>query len=140
MVIRQAKISDATAVNQLLAQLGYPDLSEDVVKEKIKSHSQPFYSLLVAEEENQVAGFISLHWFDLMHWEGKIGRISAFCVDENFRSKGIGQKLLDEAEAVFWKEGCVKIEVTSNARRTRTHEFYLRLGYKEDSRRFIKIP
>jgi N-acetylglutamate synthase-like GNAT family acetyltransferase len=138
MVIRQGKESDATAIKQLLAQLGYPELTLNSVIEKIKSHSEIPYALLVGETDNLVVGFISLHWFDLMHWEGKIGRISAFCVNENFRSQGVGQELLQEAENLLWSKGCVKIEVTSNARRTRTHEFYLRLGYTEDSRRFIK--
>jgi N-acetylglutamate synthase-like GNAT family acetyltransferase len=139
MLIRQAKISDAPIIKVLLAQLGYPDLRESAVAEKIKAHSEIPYSLLVADIKNQVVGFIALHWFELMHWEGKMGRISAFCVDENFRSKGVGKKLLDEAEKLLWSKGCAKIEVTSNARRTRTHEFYLRLGYKEDSRRFVKL-
>jgi GNAT superfamily N-acetyltransferase len=139
MLIRQANISDAPVIKQLLIQLGYPDLTEKSVAEKIKLHSEIPYSLLVADLNDHVVGFISLHWFELMHWQGKMGRISAFCVDENFRSKGIGKKLLDEAENFLWSKGCAKIEVTSNARRTRTHEFYLGLGYKEDSRRFVKF-
>jgi GNAT superfamily N-acetyltransferase len=139
MKIRQAEANDAEKIKGLLTQLGYPDINFESVKLKIEQHTNPDYTLLVAEVEGEVAAFISLHWFELMHWQGKMGRISAFCVDENFRSKGIGKKLLDEAEKLLWSKGCAKIEVTSNARRTRTHEFYLGLGYKEDSRRFVKF-
>lgn len=53
-----------------------------------------------------------------------------------------------ELESSYWMpsekfleaRGCEKFEVTSNARRTRTHGFYLKNGYVEDSRRFVKYP
>lgn len=138
IIIRTAVSSDAKPVQNLLAQLGYPDLSEKEVEEKIKAHEGANYKLLVAELANQVVGFISLHLFDLMYWRGKMGRITAFCVDENARSQGIGLQLLEEAERYLFSHGCEKLEVTSNAVRVRTHAFYLKAGYLEDSRRFVK--
>lgn len=138
MLIREATTADASSVSQLLAQLGYPGIDENLAREKIKAHHTEDYHLLVAEINSQVAGFIALHWFELMHWEGKMGRITAFCVDERFRSRGIGKQLLMASEELLKTRGCVKFEVTSNARRTRTHEFYLKNGYIEDSRRFVK--
>ena len=138
MIIRKATTSDASAIQRLLVQLGYPDFSENDVMEKIKLYTQAGYCMLVAETERQVVGFISLHWFELVHWKGKLGRITSFCIDEKFRSKGVGQQLLQAGEKILFKEESVKIEVTSNARRTQAHSFYLKAGYVEDSRRFVK--
>ena len=138
MTIRNALSTDAMAIKNLLAQLGYPDLTEQDAINNIKRHSSEGYRLLVAEEDKTILGFIALHWFDLLHWKEKIGRISAFCVDESARSKGVGKKLLKATEDLFAAQGCAKLEVTSNARRTRAHQFYLNLGYEEDSRRFVK--
>lgn len=137
-VIRRAVPSDASAIRLLLAQLGYPDFSTEDVAQKIHSHSEDNYYILVGESAGKVIAFIALHWFDLMHWKGKMGRISAFCVDEQYRSQGIGKKLLKESERLMFEQGCTKIEVTSNERRTRTHEFYLKAGYLVDSKRFVK--
>jgi len=137
-LIRQATIHDVRDIQSLLAQLGYPDLTQKEVAQNIQSYSQEGYRLLVAEVDKKVIAFIALHWFDLMHWKGKMGRITAFCVDEHYRSKGIGKKLMVETEKLLFDLGCVKLEVTSNERRKRTHEFYLNLNYKEDSRRFVK--
>jgi hypothetical protein len=39
----------------------------------------------------------------------------------------------------LFDQGCIKIEVTSNNRRARAHDFYLKLGYVEDARRFMKM-
>ncbi len=138
MLIRQAHSSDARSISKLLAQLGYPDIHEEMAKEKIKIHTTEGYHLLVAEIDSQVVGFIALHWFELMHWKEKIGRMTAFCVDENFRSQGVGKQLLKASETFLKDKGCVKFEVTSNVRRTRTHGFYLNNGYVEDSKRFVK--
>ncbi len=139
MIIRQATLNDASAIQSLLGQLGYPDFTVEQAKEKIISYEKDSYRLLVGEEGGEVITFIALHWFDLLHWKGKAGRITSFCVDEKFRSKGIGKQMIEYSEKLMFGEGCIKLEVTSNQRRTRAHQFYLNLNYIEDSRRFIKI-
>lgn len=138
MVIRNATSSDASRLRELISQLGYSDFSEKEVAEKIEKHNQPGYRLLVVEEAGNVIAFASLHWFEMMHRKGFIGRITGFCVDENLRSRGIGQKLLKACEASLKKEGCNRLEVTSNIKRARAHQFYLKAGYLEDSLRFVK--
>lgn len=138
MTIRKATLHDALKIQQLLDQLGYPNLNEGDVISNIKSHTKEGYSLLVVELDHSVVAFIALHWFDLVHWKEKMGRISSFCVDERFRSKGVGKALLQAAEQLLAEKGCAKIEVTSNERRTKAHQFYLDLGYVEDSKRFVK--
>lgn len=138
MILRQARQNDIVALKRLLIQLGYSSLSEDRVGEKIRRYEREGYKIIVCEIEKEVVGFISLHWFDIFHSPGYMGRITAFCVDENFRSRGIGKQLLSHAEKIFIGRGCTKLEVTSNARRAQTHEFYLKAGYIEDSRRFVK--
>jgi GNAT superfamily N-acetyltransferase len=137
MIVRSAHISDAPVVRNLLEQLGYPDFDVKDVEEKILLHRENGYCMLVAEAE-YVIGFASLHWFELAHWRGRMGRITSFCIDEKFRSQGIGQQLLAAAEKILLDHGCIKIEVTSNERRAGAHNFYRKAGYAEDSRRFVK--
>ena len=138
MEIREANIHDAAAIQRLLVQLGYPDLLEESVEKKIETYSKNNYAVLVVELDHNVVGFTSLHWFEIFHSKGMIGRISSFCIDELFRSQGLGRQLLEEAEIFLARKGCAKLEVTSNIRRIRAHEFYLQRGYGEDSRRFTK--
>ncbi|MDZ4716233.1 MAG: GNAT family N-acetyltransferase [Cytophagales bacterium] len=138
VTIRKAGLADTRVIRSLLSQLGYSDLSEEEVSKNIRNHSHGAYCILVIEEKGQVIAFASLHWFDLLHWKEKMGRISSFCVDEAYRSKGIGKVLLLAAEEIFVREGCAKIEVTSNAKRTGAHRFYQSHGYLEDSKRFVK--
>jgi len=138
MIIRQATIQDTQRIRLLLGQLGYPDLNESAVEVKVENYRQPDYHLMVGEIENIVVAFIALHWFDIFHSPGKIGRITAFCVDETQRSQGTGRAMLASAETFLKNKGCTKIEVTSKERRTRTHAFYKTCGYTENARRFVK--
>jgi GNAT superfamily N-acetyltransferase len=138
MIIRDARESDATSIKALLGQLGYPDLSEKEVVQKIAGHSRPFYHMLVAEVGGRPIAFSALHWFEMLHRKGHIGRITAFCVDEKFRSQGIGQQLLKSSEEFLRQQDCARLEVTSNIKRTGAHRFYLKSGFLEDSLRFVK--
>lgn len=138
MIIRQAMSSDAVAIRRLLIQLGYPPSHDAFVNRKIERYSKEDYHLLVCDIDQEPVGFISLHWFEIFHSEGKMGRITAFCVSEHLRKQGIGSKLLVAAEKFLVLKGCSKIEVTSNVKRVLAHAFYLKHGYSEDSRRFVK--
>ena len=137
MIIRQGILSDSASINKLLAQLGYPQENGKVV-EAIESYHQVGYYLLVGEVDNTIVGFSSLHWFDMFHARGKVGRVTAMCIQEDLRSKGIGHKLLMASEEFLKEKGCVKVEVTSSLKRTLTHEFYVKNGYEINSKRFIK--
>ncbi len=138
MTIRTAKPSDSPAIQQLLEQLGYPKITLDDTRKNLRNQQDDSYRVLVGEIDGHVVAFIALHAFHVMHWNERIGRISSFCVEEGFRSKGVGRQLLRAGEEWLFSRGCAKLEVTSNARRLRAHTFYLSLGYTEDSRRFVK--
>ncbi len=137
MIIREGIPSDATSIQSLLEQLEHP-LTKEAILKKIDQYTSPHYHLLIIEIENKVAGFASLHWYDVFYDPGYVGRITAFCIDQQFRSRGIGRELLQVAEDYFRKQGCLRVEVSSNERRNDAHRFYLKNGFVINSKRFIK--
>jgi GNAT superfamily N-acetyltransferase len=137
-LIEDAKPEDAARLVILLGQLGYPATHSQML-DTIRQHNSPTYKLLVAKQENKTLGFIALHFYNAFHHHAPIGRITAFCVDENARGAGIGSSLIKAAEEFFEQQGCFKIELTSNSKRANTHQYYLHRGYIEGSRHFIKI-
>ena len=138
MIIRQGISADSPYIHKLLEQLGYPQAADRVIA-AIESYFEPGYYLLVVEVDNMIVGFASLHWFDMFHMRGKMGRITAICIQEELRSKGIGHNLLIASEEFLKSKDCVKIEVTTNLKRTLTHDFYAKNGYEINSKRFIKV-
>jgi len=136
--ILEATTHHALALTDLLKQLGYA-ADEAHVIDRIKTHGQPGYKILVAKSEEKIVGYIGLHLTYMLHHTNPIGRVTSFCVDESSRKEGVGSLLLAEAEKYFEQNRCVKIEVTSNTKRTGTHHYYLQRGYIQTSQHFVKL-
>ena len=60
---------------------------------------------------------------------GDICRLTALVVAERVRGQGVGRQLVAEVEDYARNTGCVRVEVTSNAKRAKAHDFYQALGY-----------
>ena len=54
--------------------------------------------------------------------------IDYFCVDENYRGKGVGRMLFDEIEKLAINEGINTLELTSNPRRESARRLYIDKG------------
>jgi GNAT superfamily N-acetyltransferase len=135
--ILEATTLHAESITQLLIQMGYPD-SVEAVAQRIEENQRPGYKIFVAEVEQCVVGFISVHTYTYLHAAGLIGRVMTFCVDETTRGSGIGTQLLTYAEHYLANQGCIKVELNCNNRRTETHHFYKQRGYTQTSLHFIK--
>lgn len=137
--IRQANEEDSDALAFLIAERGF-DYSTDslLVRERFVNLNQAGDLILVAVLDSEVVGMILLHRTYFLH-RVPDGRISSLVVSEKHRNFGIGAKLVESAEKVFRNWGCGRIEVTSGIKRESAHRFYIRAGFSEAPKRFIKI-
>lgn len=135
--MREATAKDLAALSDLLGQLGYK-LEHAELERKVRLFLEEDYRILVCEEGKHIVGFIALHIFEPFHLPGRTGRITSFCIDENYRAKGIGTQLLNAARQFLKKNHCRRIEVTSNDRRKDAHQFYVRRGFNAGSTKFVK--
>lgn len=139
MGIRKAVIEDWKQISSLLDQLEYSN-TESFIKEKLKVLLRdPNEELLVFEESNQVIAFISMHFIPQLALKGDFARISYFAVDRHIRSKGLGRKIEEYCTNLAIEKKCDRIEVHCNSRRTDAHRFYMRQGYSESPKYFIKM-
>ncbi len=136
--IRHALKGDCESIAVLLAELGYPNTSA-FVERKLGELQGVNTEVVVAVIGSEVVGMMSLHIVPLLHLDGNLCRVTAIVVSEKERKKGIGRRLLEYAEAFARAHRCIKVEITSEDQRTSAHVFYHRLGYREVSRRFIKM-
>ncbi len=139
IVIRDAEKDDCEAIAYLLAELGYPNTSQFAAKKIRKLSKKIKNRVLVATADNRVAAVLSLHILPLLHQAGDLCRITAIVVSKDYQGRNIGCRLMDIAEAYAQSNRCIKIEVTSGDHRNEAHSFYRQLGYKEVSRRFVKL-
>ena len=134
--IRDANEADSGAIVELISDLGH-SMAADGVRERIK-FNQTGGPQLVATDGGRVIGLCGLHIMTVIYRPKPVGRITILEVAEEHRGGGIGRALVAEAERRLREAGCGMIELTSNERLVDAHEFYLRLGFDQTSKRFAK--
>ncbi|WP_242634692.1 GNAT family N-acetyltransferase [Bacillus timonensis] len=109
-------------------------------KRFIKIKSSPDYQTLLASYDGKIVGMIGMVKGYYYEFDGFYVRILALVVDSNYRNKGIGKKILEEAE--YWARtiGAIGIGLNSGNRteRMKAHKFYKNMGYVEKSIGFAK--
>jgi GNAT superfamily N-acetyltransferase len=143
IVVREAKLPDASEVLRLLRLLGHTQPTGDDAARLAAFVDRGEHVLVAsrAEMASPLLGVATLHVMPVLHRPGPIGRLTAVVVDEGVRGQGVGAALVRAAEGFFAAHGCALIEVTSNRKRTDAHAFYERLGYTATSFRFARsIP
>jgi ribosomal protein S18 acetylase RimI-like enzyme len=66
-------------------------------------------------------------------YEGHRGWINYLAVSPGYHQKGLGRKILHEAERLLMAAGCPKINLQVREGNKDVIEFYRRIGYKEDA-------
>lgn len=125
-------ISDGVieALNSLLLQLNTSAklLTKDNIREILDS---PVNYLFVAKDSdtNTIVGMLTLIIYRIPF--AKKGIIEDVVVDEKWRRKGIGERLIAYAVKQARKEGVQYIDLTSNPTRDNGNKLYQRIGFKK---------
>lgn len=113
----------------LSTQLGYPSTVEQTALRLADLASRPDeHAVIVAELDGCIVGWVHAHIYKLLVDDPEV-EIGGLVVDESARGQGIGEKLMQAAEAWAREKNCGSVYLRSNTIRTRAHEFYKRIGY-----------
>jgi GNAT superfamily N-acetyltransferase len=138
MDVREVRVADAARIAELLALLGYP-AEEGAVRRRLErlQHSDPD-ATWVAEVDGELVGLVGIHVSQVLAYDGDAAKVSEIVVDDRYRRKGIGARLMEVAEDEARRRGCVVLFLTTAERRKDAHAFYRKLGFEETGRRFAK--
>ncbi len=128
IIIRTVKKSDAKRIASLSVQLEH-SMSESEAKERLavilKNKTQ---ALFVAQDKSEVLGYVSVSAnYELLN--GVQARLGGLVVDSVNRGKGIGKRLMKEAEQWAKSKGSKTMKLNSNVTRVDAHRFYEKIGY-----------
>ena len=138
ITIREARPSDSPDIARLITQLGYPS-SENEIGQRLAALSRlPEHGTFVAEWNGQVVGLVGAYMDYALEISGSYGRLMGLVVEERFRGRGIGKRLLEWIEGWLRERGATRLTLTSGNQRIEAHKFYRRLGYDETGLRFTK--
>ncbi len=138
MSIRPARLTDHSAIEVLLEQLGYEDTGRFLLSKLERMLADPDECLLVYEGEGGVLAFISVHFIPQIALPGDFARISYFSVADSARGKGIGREMVEYVVALARERQCDRMEVHCHWRRSDAHRFYARQGFEEAPKYLIK--
>ncbi len=138
ITVREALLSDGQELVSLISELSY-SVTEQFVRDRLTELSSSVADIVfIADCGGEIVGFLSFHLLPLLHVDGNLGRITALAVSYRFRRRGIGHKLITAAEEFAWSRRCVRVEITSGDHRAEAHVFYEAVGYRQETRRFLK--
>lgn len=134
MKLRKATIRDVSFMLELMDQLGYPTSTEALKKRFKKFISNKGSGVAVAMLERKIVGLIAWTRSYLFVADKVRFHIEGLVIDKNHRHLGIGKALISFVENIANKNRPSIIDLTSGLRRapTGTHEFYKKLGYKNE--------
>jgi GNAT superfamily N-acetyltransferase len=142
MQIRKATIEDEARVISLLKKLLIPggevgqDWSDESHVFRRIVENPELGTILVAEESGEIAGVTTLSFPTAIRCEGLYSCIEENIVDERFRGKGVGGKLLRAAIAEADEKGCDELQVNNPSEMG--YPLYIRNGL-EDKGKHLKI-
>jgi len=131
--IREISEKDAESVATLSIQLGYEsDIKQTSARIKRINNSNENCAF-VALVDGKVVGWI--HGFYTLRIESDpFIEIGGLIVDENYRNLRIGKQLIENVNIWAKAHQIKKLKVRCNTKRTESHKFYERLGFKENKR------
>lgn len=136
--IRPAVLEDAPGIATLLVTLGYPCSAEEAGIRLMHLRDEPEQQLWIAEEHGEAVAMIALDVRYYLPLGARTCRITALVVLDAFHGRGIGKRLLREAEQKARQAGATRVELTTAMHREAAHQFYKACGYENASLRFVK--
>ena len=122
ILVRKYEDKDLESVNKIL---------NSAFEEQKSEFNDNNITEIVAEVDNIVVGYLILTKV-LNPIKGKYYYLIDYvCVDENYRGKGIGKKLLDYSEEYARNNNAIYLQLTCSTFRTSAHRLYKKCGYKK---------
>lgn len=93
--------------------------------------NDPNNSVYVAEVGGRVVGTFQLTFIRQLSYGGcLVAQVESVHVHSSQRSRGVGKRMLEWAIVAARERGALRVQLTSNVKRGRAHEFYERLGFR----------
>jgi phosphinothricin acetyltransferase len=129
MKIRELKITDYSQVIQIWKQSFSNKFDQEI---NTKYLSDPNSITLVSVDNNTITGVASLHIINKL--TRTLGLIEDVAVNENYRGKGIGKKLVQKLIGLASDKKCDKIILNSSEKNS---SFYKKIGFEKNQIQMI---
>ncbi|EPY09287.1 hypothetical protein AZ66_11585 [Paenibacillus sp. E194] len=134
ITIRSIKENELLALSELYQELMGQQTNQSKLEQVYRTiqHNEQYIILGAFDEEQLVGSLMGIICHDL------VGDCKPFMVIENVivsplvRRQGVGNKLMQEIENMARQRDCYYIIFVSGEQRKEAHQFYERLGFKDE--------
>jgi N-acetylglutamate synthase-like GNAT family acetyltransferase len=131
MTIRFARPSDAPAIAQLCAQLGYSATEEQIGQRLTSLPTENEHALFVAQRPGgPLLGWVHVYRCTLVPTDPE-AQLGGLLVDAAARRCGTGQRLLQAAERWARQQQCRAMYLRAHVTGADAHQFSARMGYAQ---------
>jgi GNAT superfamily N-acetyltransferase len=130
VIIRPAVVGDAAELARLSGQLGYPVASEVLAERVGRTLVRSDQLVMVAHVNGKLCGWLQAHSAEIIESGFRV-EIVGLIVDESVRRRGVGRRLVREAENWATSLGAQAVVVRTNIVRAESQMFYSALGYRQ---------
>ena len=127
IAIRPLEPAELPSIYPLIKQLN-PDLKKQAFLNYLKEMLPLGYRCVGAYDAGRLVGVMGL-WSATRFWCGKYIEVDNLVVDQNQRSRGIGDLMFDWLDGEAKRLGCNLIMADSYSHNHASHRFYLRKRY-----------
>lgn len=128
MNVRPIADADIPIATVLLGQLGYEMPQDEMARRLSVVLNDGGHRVWVCEIDGRVVGILHAFFRPALDKVPEV-MVQALVVEAAKRSKGIGERLMAEAEAFARSFASASVSLYSGAQRVDAHRFYERLGY-----------
>ncbi|MEI6462294.1 MAG: GNAT family N-acetyltransferase [bacterium] len=134
---------DQKYLKLLIVPEGYGESWHNMMINDVKEKRGKIY---VLRDNNKIIGFISGVIFDVGNSKDekdckphRMGRVTELYVDEAYRGKGLGSKLIAEIERYFRIQNCFKVNIEVFGPNQSAYNFYKKHGYTDRNYDLAKV-
>ena len=144
VTIRESINDDIPLILELLYELGRQKPQKDSELEKFEKLLKNYMQeddkkILVAQDnDSKIIGMISMVFLSRLNQNTLEMYVPELIVSQNYRSKGIGKKLINFSIELGKEKKCHRIRLESGNQRIESHKFYKHLGFEDSSIFFTK--
>ena len=149
MRLRKATIEDAAPLALLLREIGwfaaFKSESIDDSTRRVRSElelclADGSHSVYVAQTDDRIIGYVSVHWIPYLFMPGPEGYVSELFVRNGERGQGVGRQLLEVVRAEARSRRCSRLALTNlRHRESYQRQFYTKAGWieRDDAASFV---
>ena len=129
--------SEILIIIPLLQKLEENPVSEPILKERVLAMAKENYECLGIYDATKLIGICGL-WFQTRHYAGKNMELDHVYIDDAYRSKGVGKKMIQFLTEYANKKECSWMELNTYVHNFPSHKFYYNQGFVAKGYHFVK--